>query len=107
MGFRRFSRIPFIRSVRIKAGSDQMFLGYAAKDISTGGLKIISFIFFPVNQWLNLQFQLVDSDVLLEVRGRVAWVRINSVAETYQLGIDFSEEALYKREVIRGFVDAS
>lgn len=99
-------RVLFIRSVRIKSGSDQMFLEYAAKDISTGGLKIISYIFFPANKWVDIEFQLNDVAVVLEVRGRVAWVHFDPVTQTYQTGIDFSSASAYKREVIRGFIQS-
>ncbi len=99
-------RVSFIRSVRIKTGPEHSFLEYAAKDISTGGLRISSFDFFPINKWLDLQFKLSDADSILEVRGRVAWVHFDPVTHTYQTGIDFSSASAYKRGVIRGFIQS-
>ncbi len=103
---RRFTRVPFRRAVRVKAGSHEMFLGYAGQDISQGGLRVMSSVFFPVNSHLDLQFQLKDLDKILDVRGRVAWIRFNPLTEMYQMGLDFSEESAFKRGLIMEFIQA-
>jgi hypothetical protein len=103
---RRFTRVPFKRSVRVKAGNNEIFLGHAGQDISQGGLRVMSSVFFPVNSRLYLQFQLKDLDRVLEVRGRVAWVRFNPLTEMYQMGLDFSDESAFKRGLIIEFIQA-
>ena len=103
---RRFTRVPFKRAVRIKAGAHEMFLGHAGHDISQGGLRVTSSVFFPVNRSLDLQFQLRDMDRVLDVCGRVAWIRFNPLTEMYQMGLDFSEESEFKRGLIMEFIRA-
>ena len=60
--------------------------------------------FIPVNSLVSVQIQLKDREKMIDVEGRVRWVRYNPMTETYQLGLEFSDDAAFQRAMISEFI---
>ncbi len=104
MDARKFRRVPFTRPVRFDALNQERFSGHLAQDLSQGGLRCFSHEFVPVNTLVNLQIQLKDRMKVIDLQGRVVWVRFQPMTETYQLGLEFLDQAVFQRETISDFV---
>ncbi|MBF0620174.1 MAG: PilZ domain-containing protein, partial [Candidatus Omnitrophica bacterium] len=72
---RKFSRVPFKRAVRYAALSAPVFGAQMAHDLSQGGIRINSETFFPVGSRVMVAIQLENEGRIIEVEGRVVWVR--------------------------------
>jgi c-di-GMP-binding flagellar brake protein YcgR len=103
---RRFTRVPFKRSVRFSATHDERTASHIAQDLSQGGLRMLSSEFIPVNSLVSIQIQLKDREKVMDVQGRVVWVRYNPMAETYQMGLEFTPDAAFQRAMISEFIQS-
>ena len=101
---RRFTRIPFKRSVRFGASHDDLSSSHIAQDLSQGGLRMLSSEFIPVHSLVGIQIQLKDTEKVMDVQARVVWVRYNPMTETYQMGLEFTEDAAFQRALISEFI---
>ena len=101
---RRFTRVPFKRAVRFGAFDAPCTDAHIAQDLSQGGLRMLSSEFMPVNSLVSIQIQLKDTQKVMDVQGRVVWVRYNPMAETYQLGVEFTHDAAFQRAMISEFI---
>jgi c-di-GMP-binding flagellar brake protein YcgR len=104
---RRFMRVPFKRAVRFSAyNGGERFDSHIAQDLSQGGLRMLSSEFMPVNSLVSIQIQLKDREKIMDVEGRVKWVRYNPMTETYQMGVEFVDDAAFQRAMIGEFIQA-
>ena len=101
---RRFTRIPFKRAVRFSMGNSQRSDSHIAQDLSQGGLRMLSSEFIPVQSLVSIQIQLKDREKVMDVQGRVVWVRYNPMTETYQMGLEFADNAAFQRAMISEFI---
>ena len=90
---REFRRIVHSGPVQFQFKDPEQFGGCVAKDLSVGGVKVIFNDFVPLNTELTLKIQLTD-DSTVECMGRVAWVEKSRFGETYQTGLDISQDEL-------------
>jgi c-di-GMP-binding flagellar brake protein YcgR len=104
MDARKFRRVPFTRLVRFNALNQEHLSGHLAQDLSQGGVSVFSHEFVPVNTFINVQIQLKDAMKIMDVQGRVVWVRFQPLTEMYQLGLEFSDQAVFQRETIGNFI---
>ena len=101
---RRYTRIPFKRAVRFSAPQSERLDAHIAQDLSQGGLRMLSSEFIPVHTLVNVQIQLKDRERVMDVQGRVVWVRYNPMTETYQMGLEFTRDAAFQRAMISEFI---
>ena len=101
---RRFTRIPFKRPVRFSAFNGERCDSHIAQDLSQGGLRMLSSEFIPVHSVVSVQIQLKDREKVMDVQGRVVWVRYNPMTETYQMGLEFADDAAFQRAMISEFI---
>ena len=101
---RRFTRVPFKRPVRFSAFNSSQTVSHIAQDLSQGGLRMLSSEFIPVNSLVGIQIQLKDREMVMDVQGRVVWVRYNPMTETYQMGLEFADDAAFQRMMISEFI---
>ncbi|MBF0123041.1 MAG: PilZ domain-containing protein [Candidatus Omnitrophica bacterium] len=94
---RRFPRTPFQRPVRFKPKDGAIFLSHSAQDISQGGIRVNSDGFVPLGTILTLQIKLADEGILLDMRGKVVWVKYVPHLDMYQLGLEFFGDSSYGR----------
>ena len=100
---RKYPRVPFKKGVKCQLQGVEASTGELAQDLSEGGIRIRSNEFIPVGQEISVGIQLKDSDEVIEVIGRVVWVRFVPYTEVYQLGIEFNQDATYPRARIGRF----
>ncbi|NTV29038.1 MAG: PilZ domain-containing protein [Candidatus Omnitrophica bacterium] len=100
---RKYPRVPFKRSVKCTIGKDDVQTGEIAQDLSEGGIRIRSNLFISLGQEVNLSLQLHEAEEIVEVTGRVVWVRYIPHSEIYQVGIEFAQEAEAPRSRIGRF----
>jgi Tfp pilus assembly protein PilZ len=101
---RRFPRVAFRRSVRFRPDEEALFSSYLAKDISQGGLRFNSGSFIPVGRPVKLQIKLAQEDRVLDVHGKVVWVKYIPTFDMYQMGVEFEGDASYTQWNIARYV---
>jgi len=67
------------------------FDGCVCRDLSEGGIRILLKDYIPLNTELSLKIRL-DDERIIECTGRVVWVERSRFGETYQAGLDFSQD---------------
>jgi len=68
------------------------------KDISKGGLKIITEEFIGVNNLIKFEINLIDT--LIRGKGRIAWCNSQPYSERYWAGIEFTDiDALAEKKL--------
>lgn len=87
---RKYPRVPYKNGIKFKAEKAEVAFSEAAQDLSAGGIRLRSSVFIPVGETVSVGIQLQDKQVI-EVIGKVVWVRYNPYAENYQLGVEFSQ----------------
>lgn len=58
-------------------------------DISPGGAKILTHKFYPFDSTIRLQIDLSKSWQLLEVDGKVKWIKKMDDEELFEIGVEF------------------
>ncbi len=101
---RQFIRVPFKRPLRFHTAASESFCDQMAQDLSQGGVRFMASEFLPINSQVTVRIQLEDRTKVLDVEGRVVWVRYNPMAENYQIGLEFINEADFQRGTIGKFV---
>lgn len=101
---RQYMRVPFKRAVRFHVADSDCCFDHVAQDLSQGGLRFISSEFFPVKSQVVVRIQLEDCSKVMDVEGRVVWVRYNPLAEVYQMGLEFMDGEAFERGAIGSFV---
>jgi len=105
---RKYPRVSFKRAVKFKMAEAELFCGELAQDLSGGGIRVRSSIFIPVGEQVSLGIQLKDVDQVVELHGKVKWVRFSPYTETYQLRFEFIEhETDFSRSRINRFISHS
>jgi c-di-GMP-binding flagellar brake protein YcgR len=71
-------------------GSSHTNVLYAQiKNISAGGLKVLSSVYLPNDTSIKLKIILPDSGNSIEPEGKVVWVNRVGEKEIYEMGIEF------------------
>lgn len=102
---RQFCRMIHSEPVQYQFKDPSQFGGCVSKDLSEGGVRILLNDFVPLNSELSLKIRLADESII-ESTGRVVWVERSRFGETYQAGLDFSqdESSLSNQKKICGFL---
>ena len=58
-------------------------------DISPGGAKILAHKFYPFDSTIRIQIDLSNSGQLLEVEGKVKWIKKMDDEELFEIGVEF------------------
>ncbi len=104
---RRYKRIVFKRPIKSRAEGWDVLTGHLAQDLSEGGVRFISTEFIPVNTEIMVQIQLKDQSRIIEIPGRVVWVRVNPASDNYQFGLEFADTMAVKRAIIGEHVQSA
>jgi CRP/FNR family cyclic AMP-dependent transcriptional regulator len=91
--------------VTFKKASD-FFRAYIG-NLATGGLFIKTNQTVPTGTLLNLEFNLPDSDYLIQAKGKVIWVRSQEESEEKRppgIGIQFTEMSSEDRNLLRDYI---
>jgi c-di-GMP-binding flagellar brake protein YcgR len=58
-------------------------------DISPGGARILTHKFYPFDASLRIQINLVDAKQLIEVEGKVKWIKKMDDEDIFEIGVEF------------------
>jgi c-di-GMP-binding flagellar brake protein YcgR len=92
-------RVP----IMCRRGSD--FDSAQTLDISRGGVGLLTRKFIPVNTNMIMEIALSPHAAPVMVLGRVCWVQKSASAESYRLGMNFTEIASDSRNRLAGYLD--
>tara|TARA_B100000315_G_C14475077_1_gene540232 strand:+ start:364 stop:693 length:330 start_codon:yes stop_codon:yes gene_type:complete len=74
-----------------------------SRDLSLGGVKILSNIFLPKNDSFKLTINLIDKT--LDVKAKVAWCNSERMMDRYSAGLEFVEINQTSQKGLSGFLD--
>jgi len=94
---RKYPRVPFKQGVKCQLRGEDVGFGEAAQDLSEGGIRIRTSVFIPIGQEVSLGIQFDQADDVIEITGKVVWVRFNPYSEVYQIGVEFADQAAFPR----------
>ncbi len=80
------------------------FAGSLSKDLSAGGVRLTSPTFLPKEARLVVVLSLPNARQVRAI-GRVAWVKGQSLSETYDSGIQFIEIESEDQRMIKEYVE--
>jgi len=67
---------------------DQKLTRCLTEDISIKGIKIQSENFFPMNSTLKIQLSLKEPSRLINMVGKIRWIRKLKASDAYEMGIE-------------------
>ena len=86
---RKFPRVGVSFPVECKPLPTRNYFYTVSKDISLGGVKIVSNRFLPKDDLVKVNINLIDS--ILDLKAKVAWCNKERSAERYSTGLQFVE----------------
>jgi c-di-GMP-binding flagellar brake protein YcgR len=86
---RKYPRIGVSFPVECNVLSQRLYFYTVSKDLSLGGIKILSDDFIPKDNIIRVRVNLIDETVSL--KARVAWCNSKRVSEKYLIGLEFIE----------------
>ncbi len=101
---RRYPRWDARFPVKIRElGEKGFYAGSLSRDISAGGIKIITDKFIPKGTQLALELFLENRKRLINAKARVAWLeQLPYRDDSYNVGLEFEEiNPSYKKELLR------
>ena len=84
------NKVKITRTYKDKLPPDEKIIYCQTKDISSGGARIQSNTFFPINTLLKIELSLKEPPRLISAIGKVRWVK-KPYRELFQTGIEFME----------------
>lgn len=85
---RRFHRVELEKGVNYRLLDSNRIGNCMTKDISEGGIKLLSFEFIPKDRSMLIELQLEDE--VIRTIGSVVWTKKFPYSGRYQIGIKFS-----------------
>ncbi len=106
---RQFKRKPISIDVIYDMSPEQRQPDSKTKDISEGGICLISMSPLPVDRIMDFKFTIPDADKKIEVAGKVVWTEKsdNQKDDRYCSGIQFVRIDNADRDLIGKFVDGA
>lgn len=99
---RQHSRVRISFPVRCEGIASRKPFYTVFKDISTGGIKLVSETFIGINKRVQFEINLVNE--LVKGRGRIAWCNSQPYSERYLVGVEFTEMDPAVRERLSAFL---
>lgn len=100
---REFPRVGVSFPVECKSVSAKNYFYTVSKDLSLGGIKIISSTFLPKNNTMKVNINLIDS--MLDLRAKVAWCNKERLSERYTTGLEFVETSESSKKKLFQFLN--
>ena len=86
---RKFPRVGVSFPVECKPLPARNYFYTVSKDLSLGGVKIVSNYFLPKDDTVKVNINLIDS--ILDLKAKVAWCNKERLSERYSTGLEFVE----------------
>lgn len=101
---RRYRRWQLRVPVRFKVqGKPQVFTGSLSRDVSAGGIRVLTDQFLPKDTPLEVELFLEPFKRLIPARARVVWLeQVPYRDDAYQMGLEFSYiEPAHRNDIMR------
>jgi c-di-GMP-binding flagellar brake protein YcgR len=86
---RKYPRSGISFPVECKLPASNTYFYTVSKDISAGGIKIISNRFFSKDNLLKVSINFIDT--VIELRAKIVWCNKTRAPETFHAGLQFIE----------------
>ena len=105
---RQHRRIDTVLDATFVPNSDLLFdWGCKSKDLSEGGVRIVSIREPIVGGDIEVAFALPAADDMVKVQAEVVWTRPAKIVKgMFEVGIKFADLADSKRSILRKFISA-
>ena len=101
---RRYRRVAYQEAIHYQFPERTKFGGCLSKDISIGGIQLNFNDFVPVNTDLTVSVKIKDIPKIIDVSGRVVWVKQVPYSDRYKLGLEFTNTKPFTVESIHSYV---
>ncbi|MEI8349664.1 MAG: PilZ domain-containing protein [Candidatus Omnitrophota bacterium] len=99
---RRYPRVNISFPVECKSLPQGNYFYTVSKDLSSGGIKIISDTFLPKDYLMKVYVNLVDT--VINLKAKVAWCNKLRASEKYNAGLEFVEASNESQQSISQFL---
>ena len=86
---RKYPRLDVSFPVECNVLTQKIYFYTISKDLSLGGIKILSNEFIPKDHFMKLRINLIDE--IVSLKARVAWCNQKRISERYLIGLEFIE----------------
>lgn len=99
---RKYHRVDISFPVECDEVSRKNYFYTVSKDLSTGGLKIVSNKFLPKNEQIKVSINLIDK--IVDLTTKVVWCNEVRASDNYLCGLEFVEANKNRRNEIANFL---
>lgn len=103
---RRFPRVALNSEVKFQIRQSNKFGLTCCRDISEGGVRILTEEFIPLGTTMKLEIILKNALKCIDAIAEVVWLQRMLHSERYQMGLRFREIADAYRNDVHEFVEA-
>ena len=100
---RAFPRAGISFPIECRPIPERNYFYTVSKDLSLGGVKIISNQFLPKNDTIKVSINLIDK--VLNLKARVAWCNQEKMSDRYSTGLEFVETNKQSKEKLISFLN--
>jgi len=86
---RKYPRMDVSFPVECKVFPQRTYFYTVSKDLSLGGIKILSNEFIPKDNALKVNINLIDK--IISLKAKVAWCNKKRISDKYLIGLEFVE----------------
>ncbi|MCK9573433.1 MAG: PilZ domain-containing protein [Candidatus Omnitrophica bacterium] len=99
---RKHPRVDISFPVECDEMSHKNYFYTVSKDLSAGGVRIVSNKFLPKNEQIKISINLIDK--MVNLNAKVAWCNEARASDNYLCGLEFIEANKSSRNEISGFL---
>ena len=99
---RKFERVRISFPVRCEGLQSHKPFYTVFKDISEGGLKLISEEFLAVNKFVKFEINLINN--LVRGKGKIVWCNPQAYTDRYWVGLEFTEIGTGAQKTLSDFL---
>jgi c-di-GMP-binding flagellar brake protein YcgR len=99
---RKYQRVDISFPVECDEVLHKNYFYTVSKDLSTGGVRIVSNKFLPKNEQIKVSINLIDK--IVDLTAKVAWCNEVRASDNYLCGLEFVETNKNRRNEITSFL---
>jgi c-di-GMP-binding flagellar brake protein YcgR len=100
---RQFSRVNISFPVEYKHGALKDYAYTVSKDLSVGGVKILSDSFIPKNNLLKVNINIIDK--VLQMDAKTVWCSREKTFKRYSVGLRFIDTTELSKKALSRFLN--
>ena len=107
---RRFSRVDFegpVQVAELRGEGHNLLKNSFSRNISQGGMEIVSFDFYPINERVQVKVFSNCYNRLMQGVGKIVWVEQLPNQDKYRIGTEIVELSRSTYQKLKGVVEDS